>query len=247
MPKKSRTELLPPYNDIFRTIFLNMLLVLPDYKEKQKEGYPLRTKEELEIISDKYSKEREGSKTGGITFEEINEEQGKKSPLIKLKKTTFRKYIQDSLLPKSIGYTNVENKRMALFPNDIITHINFLYYFYKIADTEALKVLESIRNIDPEKLLASFGYDGHLDVTFLDAIKAHSEQTTLDLAVAYYCCVGDPGIIGVVHEVFANRPEEMKEIIERIDKIEEAFREGMAELTSYLNSNTLKFSDLKKE
>lgn len=231
MPKNSRTELLPPYNDILITKYLDMLFMLPDYKEKQKEGYPLRTKEELEIISDKYSKEREGSIAGGITFEEINEEQGKKSPLIKLKKPTFRKYIQNHLLPKSIGYTKVDNKRMALFPNNIITHINFIYYFYQVADSKTLNALESIRNIDS-------------DITYLDAIESRSEQTTIDLAVAYYCSVGDPAIIGVVKEIFANRPEEMKKIIERIYKIEEAFREGMSELTSYLDSNTLKLSDI---
>ncbi len=239
MPKKSRTELLSPYNSLPRTLCLNVLLGLQDYKEKQKEGYPLRTEEELKKISDKYSLEREGSKTGGITFDEINEEQGKKSPIIKLKKPTFRKYIQDSLLPKSIGYTNVGSKRMALFPNDIITHINFLYYFYQVADSEALKVFESIKNIDPKQLLTSFEHDEHLgNITFLDAIESSSEETTIDLAVAYYCCVGDPSIIGVVQEIFSNRPEEMKKIIKSIDEIETVFREGMDELRSYLDSNT---------
>jgi hypothetical protein len=233
MPKKSRTELLSPHNSIPRILSLKVLLDLPDYKEKRKEGYPLRTEEELKKISDRYSR-REGSKNGGITFEEINEEQGKKSPIIKLKKPTFRKYIQDGLLPKSIGYTNVENKRMALFPNDIIAHINFLYYFYQVADSKAINSLESINNIDP-------------DITFLDAIEAHSEQTTLELAISYYCSVGDPSIIGVVQEIFANRPEEMEKIIDSINKIEEAFREGMNELTSYLNSNTIKLSDLIKK
>ena len=233
MPKKSRSELLSPYNSPPRTLCLNVLLGLQDYKEKQKEGYPLRTEEELKKISDKYSLKREGSKTGGITFDEINEEQGKKSPIIKLKKPTFRKYIQDSLLPKSIGYTNVGNKRMALFPNDIITHINFLYYFYQVADSEALKVFESIKNIDLNQLYTSFGH-----ITFLDAIESSSEHINIDLAVAYYCCVGDPNIIDVVQEIFSNRPEEREKIIKSIDEIETVFREGMDELRSYLDSNT---------
>jgi len=239
MPKKSRTELLSPYNSFPRTLCLKVLFGLQDYKEKQKEGYPLRTEEELEIISDKYSKEREGSKSGGITFEEINEEQGKKSPTIKLKKPTFRKYIQDGLLPKSIGYTNVGNKRMALFPNDIITHINFLYYFYQVADSKAINVFESIKNIDQKQLLTTLGHDRYLvNITFLDAIESSLEQSNIDLAVAYYCCVGDPSIVDIVQEIFANRPEEKDRIIKMIEGICVAFNKGMNELNNYLENNT---------
>ena len=51
----------------------------------------------------------------------------------------------------------------------------------------------------------------------------------------------------VLERRFEKGLEEMEKIIDIINKIEEAFREGMNELTSYLNSNTIKFSDLKKE
>ncbi len=233
MSKKSRTELLSPYNSFIRTTCLKLLFELPDYKEKRKEGYPLRTEDELKKISNKYEK-RQDSKIGGITFEEINEEQGKKSPIIKLKKPTFRKYIQDNLLPKSIGYTNIGKKRMALFPKDIINHINFLYYFYQVADTKALTFFKSIKSIDSIP-----------SITFRDAIESSSEHVSIDLAIGDYCGCGDPSIIDVVEDVFANKPDEMKIIKERISKIERTFHEGMTDLISYLDKNTFNFSDFK--
>ena len=224
MPKKSRAEFISPYNSLSRKRCLDVLFFFPDYIEKQKEGYPLRTKEELEIISGNYSKEREGSKIGGITFEEINKEQGEKSPIIKLKMSTFRKYIQNSILPKSIGYTNVGNKRMALFPNDIISHINFLYYFYQVADIKTLKALEEMQNA--------------LTITYREAIESSSEQASIDLAVSYYCGVGDPSILSVVNEVFTNKPEEKEKIIKMIEGIYERFNKGMNELMNYLDDHT---------
>jgi hypothetical protein len=224
MPKESRAEFISSYNSLSRKRCLDVLFYFPDYIEKQKEGYPLRTKEELEIISGNYSKEREGSKSGGITFEEINKEQGKKSPIIKLKMSTFRKYIQNSILPKSIGYTNVGNKRMALFPNDIITHINFLYYCYQVADIKSLKALESIENA--------------ATITYLEAIEARSEQVTIDLDVSNYCGAGDPGILDVVREVFTNKPEEKEKIIKMIEGIYARFNKDMDELKNYLDDHT---------
>jgi hypothetical protein len=149
-----------------------MLFDLPDYIEKQKEGYPLRTEEELNEISEKYSSRRQGDRIGGITFEEINDEQAQKSPIIKLKKPTFRKYIQDGLLPKSIGYENIGKKRMALFPSDIINHINFLYYFYQVADADAITLFKSMENIE-----------NIVKITFREAIESSSEHGDIYLAV----------------------------------------------------------------
>lgn len=236
MSKKSRTELLSPYNSIPRARGIDLVLGLPDYKEKLKEGYPLRTKEELEKISEKYSKKRPVPENGGITFEEINEEQGKKSPIIKLKKATFRKYIQDNLLPKSIGYTNIGRKRMALFPNDIINHVNYLYYVYQVADDNIFTVIKSIE-----------GFENIGNITFFEAIESSIEQVTIDLAVGDLCGCGDPGIIREVEDIFANKPDEKKIIIEKINKIANDFNEGMNDLNNYLKDNILNYSDFKKE
>jgi len=231
--KKSRTELLPPYNSPHRTLCLKILFDFPDYKEKQKEGYPLRTKEELNEIAERYKSRYYGDKIGGITFEEINDEQGKKSPTIKLKKPTFRKYIQDGLLPKSSDYVNIGKQRMALFPKDIITHINFLYYFYQVADANVITAL---------KKMAS---DEIWGITFREAIESSSEYNDICLAVGGYCGYGDPDIIGAVKEALVNKPDEMRFIIESIEKIENEFTESMNTLIKYLENNNLEWSEIE--
>lgn len=237
MPKKaSRTEFLSPYYSVSRTLSLKILLELPDYKEKQKEGYPLRTKEELNEISEKFSSRHQGDKIGGITFEEINEVQAKKSPTIKLKLPTFRKYIQDGLLPKSIGYENIGKKRMALFPHDIISHINFLYYFYQVADANIITIFKSIENV---------GDIGKC--TFREAIESCSEHGDIYLAVGGYCSYGDPAILSVVKDVFTNKPEEMEKIIESIKNIATTFNENMSNLLDYLDSNTINYSEIEEK
>ena len=236
--KKNRTELLPPYNDPHRTFFLNMIIDFPDYKDKQKEGYPLRTEEELNVISERYSSRYEGDKTGGITFEEINEEQGKISPIIKLKKPTFRKYIQDDLLPGSIGYTNIGKKRMALFPKDIISHINFLYYFYQVADAKTADALI---------LLAD---DDIWTVTLLEAIESFSDYDNFYVAVNHYLYQGDGDIFTAVEKALANNPKERERIKEKLHdigkKFEKIIETEISNLGKELKNKTIKLSEINK-
>ena len=235
--KKSRTEMLPPYNSAHRTIFLNNLFVFPDYTDKLKEGYPLRTQEELEEIKNRYSTPRsEGDKTGGITFEEINEEQGKKSPTIKLKKPTFRKYIQDGLLPGSIGYTNVGTKRMALFPSDTISHINFLYYFYQVADATTADALIKLADT---KLWT---------LTYLEAIESFSSYDNFIAGVNHYLFQYDADISEAIKKALANKPEERDKILEKLEIISEKFEKFIEteifKLAEELEKKTIKISEI---
>ena len=168
MPKsKSKTEKLPPYSTHARTVLVNYITEFPDYQEKIKEGYPLRTADELKKIISRFS--------DGLTFEEINEEQAQKSPMIKLKKPTFRKYIQDALLPQSIGYRLVGKKRLAVFPKDVISHINFLYYFYQVADNKIV-----------DFLLSLFETDKIGKMTLLEAIESVSQRQNIYADVYHY-------------------------------------------------------------
>ena len=236
--KKTRTELLPPYNSAHRTLFLNNLFVFPDYTNKLKEGYPLRTQEELEEILKRYSSRGEGDKTGGITFEEINDEQGKKSPTIKLKKPTFRKYIQDGLLPGSIGYTTIDTKRMALFPADIISHINFLYYFYQVADANTADALIKLADLNL------------WTINYLEAIESFSDYDNFYVAVIHYLYQGDGDIFTAVEKALANKPEERAKIIDRIhiigNKFTEIIETEISNLEKELEKKTIQLSEIPK-
>ena len=229
MPKsKSKTEKLPPYNTPARTVLVNHILNFPDYVEKLNEGYPLRTAKELEKIAKDYSK--------GITFEEINFEQARKSPTIKLKKPTFRKYIQDGLLPKSIDYRTVGQKRMAVFPSDTIAHINFIYYFYQVADKVTVDLLLKI--LEADKIGS---------ITIYDAIKSVSEHDNVYAGILHYICFGDSDIEDSIKNVLVNKPDELKIVLKMLGGVEKKFKQVDTEicrLLEYLKQNQIRPSEI---
>lgn len=229
MPKsKSKTEKLPPYNTHARTVLVNHITKFPDYQEKIKEGYPLRTADELQEIISRYP--------DGLTFEEINKEQAQKSPMIKLKKPTFRKYIQDTLLPQSIGYKLVGKKRFAVFPKDIVSHINFLYYFYQVADNKTIDILVLL-----------FETDKIGEMTFLEAIESVSERQNIYADVYHYLCFGDGNISYTIENVLRNKPQECQTALKMLERVDEKFSiiiDEISKLKSYLEQHTIKPSEI---
>ena len=229
MPKsKSKTERLPPYNTPLRTVLVKHINKFPNYQEKIKEGYPLRTADELKEIISQYP--------DGLTFEEINKEQAQKSPMIKLKKPTFRKYIQDTLLPQSIKYRLVGKKRLAVFPNDIISHINFLYYFYQVADNKTV-----------DMLLLLFETDKIGEMTLLEAIESVSERQNIFADVYHYICFGDGDIYYAIEKVLRNKPQECQKALKMLERINDKFsiiEDEISKFKSYLEQHTIKSSEI---
>lgn len=231
MPKsKSKTEKLPPYSTHARTVLVNYITEFPDYQEKIKEGYPLRTADELKKIISRFS--------DGLTFEEINEEQAQKSPMIKLKKPTFRKYIQDALLPQSIGYRLVGKKRLAVFPKDVISHINFLYYFYQVADNKIV-----------DFLLSLFETDKIGKMTLLEAIESVSQRQNIYADVYHYLCFDDGDIFYTIESVLKNKPQECQTALKMLERVDKKFRiieDEISKLKSYLEQHTIKPSEISE-
>lgn len=229
MPKsKSKTEKLPPYNTHARTALLNYVVDFPDYQKKLEEGYPLRTAEELKEIISRYG--------DGLTFEEINKEQEIKSPTIKLKKPTFRKYIQDDLLPKSKEYKVVGQRRMAVFPNDIINHINFLYYFYQVADKKTVDLLLLLLKADQIGTM-----------TLYDAIESVLDRDNVWASIYHDICFGDSEIVTAIEHVLANRPTEREKALKLFDNVDKKFKivnKEIEKLTQYLEQQTIKPSEI---
>ena len=225
---KTKTEKIPPYNTFARTVLVKHVVEFQDYKEKIKEGYPLRTAEELDEIITRYE--------DGLTFEDINNEQSIKSPTIKLKKPTFRKYIQDNLLPKSKGYKVVGQKRMAVFPNNIISHINFLYYFYQVADKKTVDLLLVVLKADQIGTM-----------TFLEAIESVSDYDNLYAGIYHYICFDDGDIASAIEHVLANKPLDQKKVLKILNEIDKKFEvvtKEISKLERYLKQHTIKPSEI---
>src|SRR5664280_421029 len=122
--KVSRSEVIPKYGSSIRSTLVSLVTKLPGYEEGLKKGFPLFTDKELTDIKERYK--------DGLTWEKIDKELSGKG--LFFKKATFRKYIQDGNISAAIDYKNTENGRVAIFPADTISHINFIQYYYKVMD-----------------------------------------------------------------------------------------------------------------
>ena len=126
-----KSDRLPKYWSYQRK-FLNELLLKSDgYKESVKKGLPFFTLEELAELEKKYQ--------GGITWKEIDTELANKGMIFK--KATFRKYIQEKKIPSTYTYRATKKGREAIYASDTIEHINFIQYFYRIADNEIIDAI----------------------------------------------------------------------------------------------------------
>jgi len=126
MTKKS--DRLPKYWSYQRDFLNEFLLESEGYKESVEKGLPFFTKEELNELKKKYPLE--------ITWKEIDAELSKKGMIFK--KATFRKYIQEKKIPPASFYKKTKTGREAMYPKKTIEQINFVQYFYRIADRDLI-------------------------------------------------------------------------------------------------------------
>ena len=137
--KMKRSEIIPKYGSLKRKLLIDMLHNNEDYKKSIKKGLPFYTQKQLSKIMDKYS--------DGMTWSEIDTELSKKGVI--LKKPTFRSYIQNQNISSSIGYRKNEKGREAIYPSDTIGHINFVQYFYRMADDDLIfKLMSWIESLE---------------------------------------------------------------------------------------------------
>jgi hypothetical protein len=220
--KKSKSEKIPALNTPFRDVVTFNINKLPDYKEKLKKGYPLFTQKELENIEKRY--------TDGLTWVDIeNELLGKK---IILKKPTFRKYIQEKNLPSAIGYKNVGQKRFAVFPKYIIHHINFLHYFYKLADAKTIDTILKLFTNDKYKM------------TYLEAIESKLPfSDSLYPSILRFIGSDDSEAYVAIEETLSARPKDQEKALSMLEKINNKFEtiidKDISKLISFLKENTI--------
>jgi hypothetical protein len=139
--KISKIEMIPNSGTPQRNILLEAVPTLAEYNSLVESGWRFYSAEELTELENKYP--------DGMTWEEIESELI--SYGIEFKKPTFRAHIQKNILPEASGYRNVNGNRIAVYPADIISHINLNRYILKAAKTN--DILEYVER-------AIFEYDG---------------------------------------------------------------------------------------
>jgi hypothetical protein len=219
-PRKS--DRLPKYWASERKLLNRLLLKSEEYKESIEKGLPFFTLEELVDLARKYQ--------GGITWNELDTELSKKG--IIFKKATFRKYIQERTIPKSTEYRKTDKGREAIYPGNTIEHINFVQYFYRVADNELI-----------DKLLEYFS---QMTINAKDAIEEQLGGQNLREGVFTYLrdlSSTDDAIERAIKTVLQNDPDFLKKAMSGLEKIYNAFHDKFKEWVQMLEDYEIAISD----
>ncbi|MCB2168149.1 MAG: hypothetical protein KQI78_10825 [Deltaproteobacteria bacterium] len=213
-PKANKMNKLPKHWSYQRELLNELLLKSADYKNSLIKGLPFFTTKELSAFEKKYK--------AGITWNEIDSELSKKGMIFK--KSTFRKYIQDRKIPQATKYKKTEKGREALYPSSTISHINFLQYFYRIADNEII-----------DKLLDSMAEE---TINAKEAIEGNLESGNLYVAIFHYLrgiSFPNDDIEDAINEILQDDTEFRDLVFNKLNKLDEAFNRHLNEIDKLLS------------
>jgi hypothetical protein len=223
MKKEStKSDKLPKHWSYQRKMLSDLLLKSKGYNESVKKGLPFFTIKELEKLRKNYS--------GGITWNEIDTELSKKGMIFK--KATFRKYIQEKKIPQSRGYRATKKGREAIYPGEIIGHINLIQYIYRIADNEAIDML--LDAISEER------------ISVKDALEEQIESGNLREGVFMYLrdmSSPDDDIRQAIEDVLLDNPEIMEKALSGLEEIYDAFHDKFSKWVKMLEDIEIPISN----
>jgi hypothetical protein len=212
--KISKSERIPKIGSPSRDILLEIITEIPDYKNAMKRGLRLFTKDELESIENKFNE--------GLTWNEIESVMSSKGNLLKY--ATFRKYIQDAIIPKAERYKTNENGRVAVYPANIIRHLNCVNFFYNATDPPMIDFL--MKTV------------GELEITYNDAIESYlGGSGCLIVEVVRDMAFGNSEAADAIAKVLAKR-DDKQIVLEMVNNLQRKFDKYIAkdlnELIKYL-------------
>lgn len=209
-----KSDRIPKYYSLSRRVLNSHLLDSPEYKKCLKKGLPFFSESQLNTLEKKYN--------NGITWEEIDTELSKKA--IIFNKATFRKYIREKNIPYSTGYKTYDKGRMAIYPANIIKHINFTQYFYKVADDkQIIKLLELLKSITingKEAVESKLLDTGNVFSAIIDYIR--------DISINVV------DIDEVIQDVFRDDPDFVNELIMDLQDLRNTFWKKFYQITEKL-------------
>ncbi len=221
-PKKS--DRLPKYWSYQRRFLNKFLLESIGYKESVKKGLPFFTLDELADLEGKYK--------SGISWNEIDVELSRKGVIFK--KATFRKYIQEKKVPPSKGYRATKKGREAIYHSDTIEHINFIQYFYRVADNV---VIDTFREAFSEQTINS-----------KDAIKEQLESKNLREGVFTYLrgmSSADDDIQQAICDILDYDPDFRQKVEDGLGDIYDAFHDKFRDWVKMLEEYEIPISKNK--
>lgn len=235
-----KSEQLPKYGTVVRSVMVLLVTTTDSYRESIEKGYPLFTKEELYEIKNRYEAARDEQSPEspvGLTWDDIRQELERKK--IFLKKVTFRKYIQDGYLPDAIGYRSTNKARVAIFPSDTISHINFIQYFYKVANGQIIdELLEEVSRFDK--------------VSFFDAVESFCTwRDNLQAAIYHDLVSFDDEARSAIEGALAKKKDDQRKALAMLSKIRGKFEKHVEteinKLIDFLKNNYMAVEDLPED
>ena len=130
---------------------------------------------------------------------------------------------------------------MAVFPPDTVSHINFVLYFYKVADG---KMVDRLLNLVLET-----------QVTYLEAIESKLDWTGNNLYAAIYKYLGwdDGEAYEAIKETLSTRQKDQQKALGMLEEIDKKFEKiidkDISKLISFLKEkhiSLLEITDDKK-
>jgi hypothetical protein len=221
--KTSNLVKLPKLGAGLRRVLIRGITFGEDYRKNLAKGIRLFTSEELEELESRFK--------DGLTWEDIERELSQKG--IFLKKATFRKYVQDGHLPTSSSYRKTDKGRVALFPANMISCINFVLYFHRVASGGAIDNLLS--------LLKDY------QITYFEAVEQRLTFSDYLRPAIYRDVMDDDGEAhDAISEGLSSHPEERKKSLDMLEEIRHAYeskvRPKINELIAYLAEHSMKAS-----
>jgi hypothetical protein len=221
----SKLERIPKVGTPVRNVLLGMLLEMSDYTEVTKRCPSFLTKKDIEGISEKYA--------DGMAWEDIDAVMSSKGILLKY--ATFRKYMQNEIIPKATKYKKTENGRVAVYDSDIIMHLNFVNYFYNVMDEAMLDKLT--------QLICSF------KTSYKTTVETELTNNFY-LSLIHQITLGTGDVTDAVEKTLCRR-NDLPKIISMIDNIQSKFDKHVAkyisELEEYLDSHEMPITEVADE
>lgn len=226
MAKISKSAQIPKLGTAARKILLENITDFPIYMEYLDKGRRFFTKDQLTGIQNDCK--------DGVTWEDIDKiisQQG-----LVLTQSTFRKYLQDGLLPRATGHKSTAKGSSAIYESDIIRHLNLLLFIFNVPSNDFLNMI--INHLIANEISAAGAVETQLDRPLYAAICVDLYQSSRD-------------VLDAIDTTLAKHPKKVAEARELFAELETIFQEQLEPkiqaLVKLLEDYNMQLSDIPQE
>lgn len=233
--KISKSGEILKFNSAVRERIMEHLPELPEYVSAIKRGLRFFTKEELDAIESKYIDD-------GMMWDDIELEMSGKGTILKY--STFRKYIQDGIIPKATRYKSTTKGRVALYDSNIIRNLNFVNFFYKVSPTDR-PIIECFMDLVKNQ-----------DITYWDAIESNVDSiessscfNNLYIHLAKEIVIGYDDVTQSIQDTLASQKDKehvLNMLLNIKDKFKKYIEKDFTIFTEYLETHKILVSDIQE-